>query len=137
MSPMPKGLRPLMVGTDIAMLGYWLLMIAAGAGIVDLPPEAMYRDYDNPLVVSWNWSFLPIDVAFAVTGLLAARMARRGDPRWRGWALVSLTLTACAGGMAIAFWTLTGDFEPSWWAPNLFLMIWPLAYLPRLVGALR
>jgi hypothetical protein len=137
MTAMPRGLRPLMVGTDVAMLGYWTLMLAAAAGIVDLPPEAMYRNYANPLVVAWNWSFFPLDVAFAIAGLRAARLARRGDPRWRGWATVSLTLTMCAGGMAIAFWALTGDIDPSWWLPNLFLLLWPLAFLPRLMEGAR
>jgi hypothetical protein len=34
--------------------------------------------------------------------------------------------------MAISYWTLTGDFDPSWWIPNLFLMLWPLPFLIRL-----
>ncbi len=45
-------------------------------------------------------------------------------------------LTFCSGLMAVAFWTLRGDFDPAWWAPNLFfLLIYPLFFLPRFLKA--
>ena len=34
---------------------------------------------------------------------------------------------------AIAFWLIRGDFDPSWWIPNLYLMIYPLFFLQRFV----
>jgi hypothetical protein len=32
---------------------------------------------------------------------------------------VSLVLMTASGLMAIAFWTLRGDFSVAWWIPNL------------------
>jgi hypothetical protein len=46
---------------------------------------------------------------------------------------VSLTFTVCSGLMAVAFWTLRQDYEVGWWVPNLFLLLYPLPFLPRLV----
>lgn len=40
--------------------------------------------------------------------------------------LISLVLTSTAGLQAIAFWALRGDFALEWWAPNLFLLLFPL-----------
>lgn len=116
----------LMLVTDVGFIGYWLLVV----GHV-LPAEAMFADYDQPAVAAWNWSFLPLDLAASLSGFTALRVLRRtGAP---GALLsVSLTLTATAGGMALAFWTVKGDFEPSWWLPNAFLLLFPLPMLARL-----
>ena len=46
---------------------------------------------------------------------------------------MSLSLTFCAGLMAISFWAIRGDFDPTWWGVNLALMIWPLFYLRGLI----
>jgi hypothetical protein len=83
--------------------------------------------------VAWNWSFLPVDLAFSILGLAAVRAARRGNPIWRPLALLSLAFTMVAGGMAVSYWTLLGEFDPSWFLPNLALVIWPLFFLPGLV----
>ena len=131
---MPAGLRRAISVVEAAMLLYWAVTALAALGLVALPPTALYKGYDQPLMVAWNWSFMPLDVAFALTGLASVRAARAGRP-WRGLATVSLTLTMCAGGMALAFWTLTGDFDPGWWLPNLVLLLGPLVWLPRLVRA--
>ena len=48
-------------------------------------------------------------------------------------ALVSVVLTFCAGLMAVAFWTLRGDFDLGWWIPNLYLVVWPLWAVRRLI----
>ena len=119
--------------TDALFLAYWAAAGAAAAGLIQLPAALMYAGYDQPRVVAWNWSFLPIDVAFSVTGLLAVRAARRGDPLWRPLALISLILTQVAGLMAVGYWALLGEFDPSWFLPNLVLVLWPLAFLPKLV----
>lgn len=127
--------RRLMFFTDIGMLAYWAITAAMALGLLSLPPEWLFKDYDDPRVVAWNWSFLPIDLAFSLTGLWALHREKAGKPDWKIWAAVSLTLTFCAGIMAISYWTLTGDFDPSWWIPNLFLMLWPLPFLFRLTRA--
>jgi len=119
--------------TDVLFLAYWTVAGAAVAGAINLPPSLMYADYANPRVAAWNWSFLPIDLAFSVFGLLAVHASRRDDPLWRPLALISLVLTQVAGLMAVGYWTLLGEFDLSWFLPNLALVVWPLAFLPRLV----
>ncbi|MBW1760639.1 MAG: DUF5360 family protein [Deltaproteobacteria bacterium] len=96
--------------------------------------EYLFKDYDNPILSAWNWSFLPLDLAISASGLTALRLARRGLS-WRNLALVSLVLTSCSGLMAVSFWTLRSEFDPAWWLPNLFLLLYPLWFLPRLVRA--
>lgn len=125
--PMPRALMTLFIVVDVGFIAYWLV-----TAIGVLPPEWMFKDYDNPILSAWNWSFLPLDLAVSATGLTTVRVARRGD-RWQPWALASLLLTACAGLQAIAFWVLRADFDPAWWAPNLFLLLYPLAFLPGIM----
>ena len=86
--------------TDVAFLAYWAVAAAALAGLISLPAALMYAGYEEPRVVAWNWSFLPIDIAFSVTGLLAVHAARRGDLMWRPLCLISLVLTMVAGLIA-------------------------------------
>jgi hypothetical protein len=129
---MPPGLRRALTVTDLLMLGYWLVTAAAALQMLKLPPDALYRGYDQPALVAWNWSFMPIDVAFSITGLAAVRRSRTGRT-WHGLAIVSLTLTMCAGGMAIGFWALFGDYDPMWWLPNLLLLFGPLLWLPGVI----
>jgi Family of unknown function (DUF5360) len=134
---MTPALRCALLITDWSMIAYWLVTGLVGLGLVSLPPEYLYRDYHNPVMVAWNWSFAPLDLIFSVIGLASVRLAAKGDARWRGFAILSLALTFCAGLMAIVFWALRRDFDLGWWLPNLALIIWPLVFLPRLVGNLR
>ena len=129
---MPRGLTTALGITDVAMLLYWALTALAALGAVALPPAALYKDYHDLVLVAWNWSFMPLDLAFAASGLASVARARRGG-EWRGLAIVSLSLTMCAGGMALAFWTLRHDFDLGWWLPNLVLLLGPLVWLPKLV----
>jgi hypothetical protein len=118
--------RVLMFITDVGMLAYWAVTALMALGLLALPPDWLFKDYDDPRVVAWNWSFLPIDLAFSLSGLWALHREQAGAKDWKIWAAVSLTLTFCAGTMAISYWTLTGDFDMAWWLPNLFLTLWPL-----------
>lgn len=122
-----------LVVTDVLFVVYWIVAALAEAKVVSLPPSLMYAGYGDDRVCAWNWSFFPLDFAFSVTGLLAARWARRGDPRWRPVALVSLALTVVAGLMAVSYWTLLGEVDLAWFVPNLALVVWPLPYLAWLV----
>lgn len=133
---MPYGLRTFLRITDLAMLAYWGASFAAVLGLVSLPLDAMYSGYGTPLIDAWNWSFAPLDIAFALSGLWSVHLMRGGNKSWRGWAIVSLTLTMCAGGMAVSFWSLQRSFDMAWWLPNLILLLAPLAWLPRLVSDL-
>lgn len=119
--------------TDILFLTYWALAAAAEHGIVAIPRAWMYAGYSDPRVVAWNWSFLPIDLAFSAVGLLAVAAARRGNAIWKPLSLISLILTMVAGLMAVSYWALLGEYDPAWFLPNLALVIWPLFFLPRLV----
>jgi hypothetical protein len=130
---MDRRLALALSATDLLFLAYWALAAASQFGLVEIPAAWLYAGYDQPRVVAWNWSFLPLDLAFSLTGLAAVAAARRGDPLWRPLCLVSLTLTMVAGLMAVSYWTLLGEFDPSWFLPNLALVVWPLFFLPRLV----
>lgn len=123
-----RALRPLLVVTDVGFLVYWLL-----TGLRLIPAAWAFKDYDDPILVAWNWSFLPLDLCISATGFTSIVLHRRGSPAWRGAAIVSLTLTLCSGLQAVAFWAIRRDFDVSWWAPNLFLFGYPLFFLPRLV----
>ena len=81
-------LNTLLTATELGMLLYWVLAVVMALGLVNVPEDWMYSKHDDPLVVAWNWSFLPIDVLFAATGLVA-RYAGRAPARL---ADVSLTL---------------------------------------------
>ena len=133
MTPLPRGLKTALVLTDLGFIAYWALTALAAAGLINIPGEYLYSDYANPLVVAWNWSFMPLDVILSICGLTAVALHRRGNAGWQGLAIVSLSLTFCAGLMAISFWAIRGDFDPTWWGVNLALMIWPLFYLRGLI----
>ena len=130
---MPPALRWSMTAIDVAMLAYWGTAALAVVGVLTLPAAAMYGGYGTPVIDAWNWSFVPLDILLALTGLASVRLARRGDPRWHGWAIVSLTLTGCAGLLAVSFWALRSAFDAAWWLPNLVLLAMPLVWLPRLI----
>lgn len=125
--------RALMLITDLGMLAYWAVAGLMAASVIDVPGDWLFRNYHEPHVVAWNWSFFPLDILLSLSGLQALRAERRGDESWRIWAAVSLTLTMCVGLMALSYWTLMHDFDPAWWAPNLFLLIWPAPFLARLL----
>jgi hypothetical protein len=123
-----RSLKPFFLVTDLGFILYWLITLL---GLI--PAAYLFKDYHNPLLVTWNWSFLPLDLLVSASGLGSLALERRGDPRWRGLALVSLVLTACSGLQALAFWSLRADFDLAWWVPNLYLLIYPFAFIPRLL----
>ncbi|MEM7530939.1 MAG: DUF5360 family protein [Chloroflexota bacterium] len=97
-----------------------------------IPAEYLFHDYTNPILVAWNWSFLPLDLFISATGLTSVYFYQKGNEQWRQLALISLVLTFCSGLQAIAFWVIRLDFDPTWWIPNLFLLIYPLFFIPRI-----
>jgi hypothetical protein len=125
---MPKRLRLSLLITDIGFLIYWGITALAAIKLVTIPPEWLFKDYHDPNIVAWNWSFMPLDLLASVTGLIAVRQSQ-----WRTMAIVSATLTFCAGFLALSFWSFQGSFDPSWWAPNLFLTLWPLFMIRTLI----
>lgn len=125
---MMKFLKPLMLFTDIGFVIYWLITLAHV-----IPAELLFNDYNNPILVHWNWSFLPLDLFISATGIASLILLKRHHPAARQLIIISLTLTFVSGLQAIAFWTIAGDFDPSWWLPNLFLLLYPLIFLPKLI----
>ncbi len=123
-----RTMKVLMLATDIAFIAYWLV-----TAFHALPADWLYRDYTNPILVHWNWSFFPLDIAVSITGLTSLWLARKQRPAWRSFALISLVLTSVSGLQAIAFWVFARDFNLTWWLPNLFLLLYPIFFIPTLV----
>lgn len=123
-----RTLRWNLIITDLGFLVYWLVTVL---GV--LPTAWLFKDYQNPILVSWNWSFAPIDLLASFLGLAALIVAKQGANAWRQLALMSVTLSFCAGFMAIAFWALRQDFDLWWWLPNLYLTVWPLFLVRQLI----
>lgn len=116
-----------MLSVDVGFLLYWLITLAN-----ILPAEWLYAHHDDPVMVAWNWSFMPLDLLISASGLGAVFAARRGDPRWSLLALLSLAATSASGLNAIAFWALRRDFDFGWWAPNLVLLVGPWFFVWRM-----
>jgi hypothetical protein len=111
---------------DLGFIAYWLLI-----SLRVLPAEAIFAGYEKPEVQAWNWSFLPLDILASVTGILGNTTNRLDK---KTLLTISLVLTSVAGGMAVGYWAFIGDFELSWWLPNLVLLlfpIWPLTNFTR------
>ncbi len=131
-----KALIAALTLTDSLFLLYWAVTLIAALGVITPPAAILYANYHDPRVIAWNWSFLPVDLAFSGTGLTAAAAWRRGAKHWPIAALISLILTMVAGGMAVSYWAILGEYNPAWFLPNLALLIWPLAFLPALIKKL-
>jgi hypothetical protein len=113
---------------DVGFVVYWLI-----TALELIPAEYLYNDYKNPILVNWNWSFFPLDLAVSATGFYSLYLAERKAPGWLIYALISLVLTSVSGLQAIAYWVLAQDFDPNWWIPNLFLLIYPWFFIFRVI----
>jgi len=123
-----KIMKTLMVLTDVGFIAYWII-----TALHLIPADQLFRNYSNPILVDWNWSFLPLDLMISATGLSSLWFMRQQNAIWKPLALISLALTFTSGLQAIAFWTFASDFDINWWIPNLFLLVYPLFFIPRLV----
>ncbi|MGY0496987.1 DUF5360 family protein [Nocardia sp. FBN12] len=118
----------LLLVTDALLMLYWVAV-----AINMIPKESAFRDYTNPIMQAWNWSFFPLDLAASIFGFAGVYLVRI---RHRiGWLIltIGLTLTFCAGFMAISFWAYYGDFNVSWWISNALLMVVPAIVFAILV----
>ena len=120
-------LRSNLLITDIGFLAYWL---AAAIGM--FPPEWLYSNHEDPIMVAWNWSFAPIDLTASALGLYSLALSRLGKPAWRTYCVISASLTFCAGLMAVSFWAIQRDFNFGWWLPNLYLVLRPVIAVRQL-----
>ncbi|MFN6112864.1 MAG: DUF5360 family protein [Bacteroidota bacterium] len=123
-----KTLRYFFLLVDIGFIVYWAI---TALGLI--PLQYLYSDYTNPILVHWNWSFFPLDILISATGLSSIVLYSRQNRRWRSIALISLVLTSVSGLQAVSYWTLAGETDLTWWIPNLFLLVYPLFFIPRLV----
>jgi len=125
-----KSLRYFFLIVDIGFILYWLI-----TAFSLIPAEYLFNDYQNEILVNWNWSFLPLDLFVSASGLYSLYLFRRKNERWSMYALVSLVLTSASGLQAISYWVLAEDYNMSWWIPNLFLLIYPFFFLPNFLKA--
>lgn len=123
-----KKLAYLFLLVDFSFIAYWLI-----TGFHLIPQQWLFNDYTNPILVNWNWSFLPLDLLISFSGLYSLRLSRKRIKSWKIFALISLVLTSVSGLQAISYWTFANEFDPIWWFPNLFLLIYPLFFIPQLV----
>ena len=121
------GTRCLMRVTDWGFLTYWTLV-----ALHLVPPRVLFADYHLASVAAWNWSFLPLDLTASITGLIAIRQPPERSMSAERLAAISLLITSVAGGMAIAYWAMRGQFNVLWWLPNLFLLCWPLPSVAKM-----
>lgn len=119
-----KSLKIFFLITDIGFILYWVITLI---GVI--PASYLFKDYHNPILSAWNWSFLPLDLMISATGLWSLRLMSKDETRWKNLALISLALTFCSGLMAISFWAIRRDFDISWWLPNLYLLLYPIYYI--------
>ena len=123
-----KLLKGFFLVTDIGMICYWTITY-----LKLIPAEYLFKDYMNPLVVTWNWSFLPLDLLIPFTGLTSIYFMKENKVLSERIAIVSLALTSASGLQAISFWFIQSDFDMSWWIPNLYLLLYPVYFLFKLL----
>jgi hypothetical protein len=113
---------------DVCLIVYW---VATAMHLI--PPESAFKDYGNEVVQAWNWSFFPLDLLAVAAGCWGVYLTGKGRRLGEAVLMVGLTLTFCAGFMAISFWAYYGDFTLGWWVPNIVLMLVPCYLCKRLV----
>jgi hypothetical protein len=123
-----KILKKFFLITDIGFIIYWFITL-----FHLIPQDLLFKDYTNPILVSWNWSFFPLDMAISVTGLSSIYLFYQGNILWKKFSLISLVLTFCSGLQAISFWVIRYDFDLIWWIFNLYLIIYPIFFMKNLV----
>lgn len=123
-----KMLKKLFLITDIGFIVYWFITL-----FHLIPQDLLFKDHTNPILVSWNWSFLPLDLLISITGLLSLYLYYRGNELWKRISLISLVLTFCSGLQAISFWAIRLDFDLIWWIFNGYLMIYPIFFIKNLI----
>nr|WP_169810329.1 DUF5360 family protein [Paenibacillus macquariensis] len=78
--------------TDIGFIVYWIVTY-----FHIIPTSWAFKDYDNPIIIAWNWSFFPLDIMISFTGLYSLYLYRKQRSPWQGFAFISLVLTFCSG----------------------------------------
>lgn len=124
-----KSLKILFLVNDIGFIIYWVI-----TALHLIPLELAFKDYTKPILVDWNWSFLPLDMFISLTGFLSLYFYSKKSEKWKMLCLCSLILTFCSGLQAIAFWALRNDFDLTWWIFNSYLLMYPLPFIYSLIN---
>ncbi|MDQ6596469.1 hypothetical protein E2K98_28875 [Bacillus salipaludis] len=127
-----KMLKYFFIITDVGFLIYWLITL-----VHVIPKQYLFKDYNHPILVAWNWSFLPLDLLISITGFLSLYFFSKQNMLWCSFALISLVLTFCSGLQAIVFWIIRLDFDWTWWLFNLYLIIYPCVFLRSILKRLN
>mgnify|MGYP001565579317 CR=1 FL=1 len=127
-----RELKIIFLIVDISFILYWLITFFAL-----IPEPYLFKDYHNQILVTWNWSFLPLDLFISYTGLTSLILKNKKKHEWKLWALISLVLTFCSGLQAISFWAIQKDFDPTWWFFNGILLIYPLFFIKKLLKNIK
>ncbi|MGI5220529.1 DUF5360 family protein [Nocardia sp. CA-290969] len=117
-------IKRVLLWTDLGFLAYW---IATVLGVVSVGAD--------PFLQQWNWSFLGLDLAAIGLGLGSLLLARRRPEAGERLMLVSLTATAAAGVMALNFYLIRCEFDPAWWIPNGWLVLFPTVAITAMLIA--
>jgi Family of unknown function (DUF5360) len=126
-----KNLKYFFIFIDTTFIVYWSI-----TALHLIPAEYLYNDYTNPILINWNWSFFPLDILVSITGYYSIYLSHKNNQKWQVFALISLILTSISGLQAISYWILAKDYDPTWWIPNLFLLIYPLFFIPNFIQKL-
>lgn len=114
--------KTVLVVTDVGLVIYWTL---TATGLISVGGGAMLS--------AWNWSFLPLDVLAAATGLVWSVLPKN-HPFAGVLFGIALGLTHAAGLVALSFFALWGEWDASWWIVNLWLALVPIGLA---ISALR
>lgn len=118
-----KILRIFFIVTDIGFIVYWLITL-----LQIIPVQFLFKDYNNPILSAWNWSFFPLDMCISFTGIYSLLLYSNRNQLWKKVALISLVLTFCSGLQALSFWSLRSDFDLIWWTFNIYLLMYPFFF---------
>ena len=127
-----KTLKYFFLFVDIGFILYWVITL-----FHLIPDEFLFNDYKNSILVNWNWSFFPLDILVSATGIYSVYLHSKGKSNWMFYALFSLIFTSISGLQAIAYWVFAKDFDLSWWLPNLFLLIYPIFFIPTIIQKIK
>ncbi|MBA9008917.1 DUF5360 family protein [Clostridium saccharobutylicum] len=61
-----KKLKVLFLFTDIGFIIYWLI-----TALHLIPINLAFKDYNNPILVDWNWSFFPFRYVYIFNRILS------------------------------------------------------------------
>ncbi|MEU4838941.1 DUF5360 family protein [Nocardia testacea] len=117
-------IKRVLLWTDLGFLAYW---VATVLGVVSVGAD--------PFLRQWNWSFLGLDLAAIGLGLGSLLLVRRRPTAGEKLMLVSLTATAAAGVMALNFYLVRCEFDPAWWIPNGWLVLFPAVAITAILIA--